>query len=234
MNWFDYYDDSKIIYSIGDFIQKLNSIHTLEKKITDIENTNIQNFNNMIELYEDKSKINKIIESNSYKILSMELNIIKLLTKYILSNTDLKYNFIFSSLNLLLIFSTELQSRLKQKDIPSTNRYCKETNSIKRCSYKFCKYTHKCTYNYTNSDRVCYQDHYVHNMVCSDLRVLLLYIEDLKTEDGEHINRTKEFLVTINTISYVIEHMVNELNERTKLLKGSDPNIYHYTKKIHK
>ena len=71
-------------------------------------------------------------------------------------------------------------------------------------------------------------------MVCADLRVLLLYIEDLKTEDGEHINRTKEFLVTINTISYVIEHMVTELNERTKLMKGSDPNIYHYTKKIHK
>ena len=147
--------------------------------------------------------------------MQKEYEIIKLLTKYTLQNKNLNYNFFVSCLNILLIFSETLRTRLGQKEIihEITNT---DTLNISRCSYKFCSYQDNCSYNYNlKTKSQCYQDHYVHNMVSADLKILLIYIKQ-KYEKPKLVPHNKEILKTINTLGFVIGHM--ELELKTKCL----------------
>ena len=113
-----------------------------------------------------------------------------------------------------------MRIRLGQKEIvhdKTTVVYQEDNgNIISRCSYKFCSYQDNCTYNYNlKTKNLCYQDHYVHNMVSSDLKILLNYIKN-QYEKSNLVLHNKEILKTINTLSFVIGHMETEL--RTKCL----------------
>jgi hypothetical protein len=120
----------------------------------------------------------KLTKENSLKILQKELDIIKLLTKYSLQNNQLDYDFIVNCLKLLLILSDTLKTRINQKDIV-IDKKTYNNNNIARCSYKFCTFKDTCVYNYNNKSKVlCYQDHYVHNMVSHDVDSLINYIEN--------------------------------------------------------
>lgn len=50
-------------------------------------------------------------------------------------------------------------------------------NNIIRCSWQFCKYQDKWTYDYDSNSKnnVTYQDHYVHNMISTDIKILLYH-----------------------------------------------------------
>ena len=72
--------------------------------------------------------------------------------------------------------SETLRLRLGQKELVLDKKNYLDDN-VSRCSYKFCNYKDSCAYNYNKSKNLCYQDHYVHNMVCADIKVLLDYIE---------------------------------------------------------
>ena len=103
-------------------------------------------------------------------------------------------------------------------------------DSIGRCSYKFCTYKDNCVYNYNSKSKIlCYQDHYVHNMVSCDLKILIDYTE-FKYSESKIVSHNKEILKTINTLAYVINHMENEL--KTKCLYNSNDNIeqWHFVK----
>ena len=70
-----------------------------------------------------------------------------------------------------------MRLRLGQKEINNDKNQDPTQSTITRCSYKFCSYQDSCTYNYNlKTKNLCYQDHYVHNMVSSDLKILLNYI----------------------------------------------------------
>lgn len=91
---------------------------------------------------------------------------------------------------------------------------------IGRNSYKFCEFGHNCSFNYCrhknrSTDRDCYSQHYVYPLVKSDLQNLISHIST-----GNIM--IKEVVTSINTITYVINHMYNELNE----LKKTDPETY--------
>ena len=117
------------------------------------------------------------------------------------------------SLNILLDLSETLRIRLGQKELIIDN---KDVNIITRCSYKFCSYKYNCTYNYnSNIKNLCYQNHYVHNMVSADLKILIKYINN-KYKLNTIILHNKDILKTINTLSFVINHMESEL--KTKCL----------------
>ena len=73
-----------------------------------------------------------------------------------------------------------LRKRLNQNEI----QYNKKQNTIFRSSYKFCNYKEFCNYNYSSKKSCCYQDHYVHNMVSLDIKILLDFINKNKTTDG--------------------------------------------------
>ena len=104
--------------------------------------------------------------------------------------------------------------------------------NIPRCSYKFCKFKDSCSYNYNSkSKNVCYQDHYVHNMVSSDINILILYIKSRKNFDRQYLSHNKEILKSINTLSYVISHMENELKTKCLYLDKKEWDKFHINKK---
>jgi len=210
---------------INEFISKLNiklDEKNVETKINQIEKDYVDKLKDLELLSVNTKEIEILKQKQSLIILQKELDIIKLLTKYTLQNKNLNWVFFVNCLNMLLSLSETLRIRIGQKEINhekmnnSTNETNQtEINTITRCSYKFCSYQDGCSYNYNlKTKNLCYQDHYVHNMVSADLRILLNYIK--KYENEKIISHNKEILKTINTLSFVIGHMENEL--RTKCL----------------
>lgn len=81
---------------------------------------------------------------------------------------------------------------------------------LSRSSYKFCDNNFECQYNYNIKKHYgCYARHYVHNLVNADIVALLAYINANKANLSQAI--IEEIRKSINTISFVIGHMYEEL-----------------------
>ncbi|AYV76923.1 MAG: hypothetical protein Barrevirus4_7 [Barrevirus sp.] len=105
---------------------------------------------------------------------------------------------------------------------------------IIRSSYKFCNLGYKCEFNYQNNknkkeinnkDRKngCNSQHYVHNLVNADLTSLREYIStNNSTNKVEKVEKDKEIQKSINTISFVINHMYEELKNSKKHIQVSN------------
>jgi hypothetical protein len=208
---------------VNEYINKLNNKtndKNVETKINQIERDYQDKLKEITHLCYNKEQIDKLKVTNSLTILQKELDIIKLLTKYTLQNKNLDHLFYISCLKILLDLSETLRNRLSQKEIihEKTENETKQHNefNISRCSYKFCSYQDNCSYNYNSKTKnLCYQDHYVHNMVSADLKILIEYVKQ-KYEKNNLVLHNKEIFKTINTLSFVIGHMEVEL--RTKCL----------------
>jgi hypothetical protein len=190
---YDYIKKNSIDINISNNPTYYNSVEDKENKY--IEDIKLLETDKYID-------INNIKNKNSLFILKKEYEIINLLNKYCLKN--IKYNILLliSGLNNLLLLSDKLKKRLNQKNIVNKKIY----NLIFRCSYKFCKYKENCFFIYSN--KKCYQDHYVHNMVSFDITMLLNYLNN-----NIDIN-IKDVSKSIITLTYVINHMYNELSAR--------------------
>lgn len=83
-----------------------------------------------------------------------------------------------------------------------------KTKSVPRSSYKFCDNGYDCEYNYNHKkhDGCCAQ-HFVHNFVYADLAALVSYLNAVDVKEV----KLNEVVKCINTISYVIGHMKDEL-----------------------
>jgi hypothetical protein len=66
-------------------------------------------------------------------------------------------------------------------------------------------------------------------MVSTDLYVLINYIEQ-KYNDQDFVIHNKEILKTINTLSFVINHMENELKAKCLYLNEDDYESCHFVK----
>jgi hypothetical protein len=110
----------------------------------------------------------------------------------------------------------------------------KNTMNISRNSYKFCEFGHNCRFNY-NKEQKCYAQHYVYNLVYLDIVDILEYITVTNILNNKTINNTNnkisnyhnqqdmtEIKTSINTITYVINHMSEELSQ----LKNINPQYY--------
>jgi hypothetical protein len=132
-------------------------------------------------------------------------------------------------LNIILEFSEILRNRLEQKKINNILDV-RDNDKIQRCSYKFCSYQDNCVYNYNlKIKKLCYQDHYVHNMVSSDIINIINHINS-KYEDTKFILHNKEILKTINTLSFVISHMEHELKTKCLYLPETEWENNHVVK----
>jgi hypothetical protein len=236
--WYDTFSEkSNIEINIDKYIDILKNSNlksnedVIENKLNQIE---MEYENNLIELNNicnDNNYLNELKNKNSLIILQKELKIIKLLTKYALQNNHLDYIFFYNSLKFLYELSEILRIRLNQKEIVHENKIL-TPNNLPRCSYKFCNFKDACTYNYNiTSTNQCYQDHYVHRMVSADLLILIQYIEE-KFKDPKFIIHNKEILKTINTLSFVINHMENELKTKCMYLNESEWETCHFVKNI--
>mgnify|MGYP001159899264 CR=1 FL=1 len=227
MEWFGKYykhnhDNSVIIKDYEKYFQKKDKITDLdfeyEKSMLKINN--LSNEDSLEELLKDKT---------SLYILEIELEIIKLLSKYTLQNNYLNLEFFMKCIKLMLEMSSILSQRLKlPKIIHKLKNY---NNYLPRCSYKFCNFKNDCFYNYNlKTKNICYQDHYVHNMIEADLIILKDYI-NIKFNENNLVVPNKEILKTINTLSYVIEHMYSELKSRCLYLNEDEYEKEHFIKK---
>jgi len=239
LSWYNNYslanENSKIKENlrIPEYINKLsnkNEEKTIEIKISQIEK---DYQDKLIEIEELCKKSNEIIilkSKSSLIILQKELDIIRLITKYTLQNKNINYNFIIDCLNILLELSETLRNRLGQKEYSHEKIQQSLNNTIARCSYKFCCYQDNCTYNYNlKIKNLCYQDHYVHNMVSTDLKILIDYVKK-NYEETVIVLYNKEILKTINTLSFVIEHMEKELRNKCMYLSESEWDSCHILK----
>jgi hypothetical protein len=227
MTWFsEYYTktdfDTEIINKYKHHLITEDETNLLEQEYT--------NSVNKINTLADTDNLDSYLTSqNSLILLEYELDIIRLLSKYTLQNNYLIYDFFLKCINLLLQISNILSTRLKLEDV--IHKVKNDTNYISRCSYKFCNFKNECFYNYNaKTKNVCYQDHYVHNMVSADLIILLDYI-DVKYNKNNLIIPNKEILKTINTLNFVIEHMHSELKSRCLYLNENEYEKEHIIKK---
>lgn len=98
---------------------------------------------------------------------------------------------------------------------------------IGRNSYKFCDYEHRCNFSYgDDTKRHCYSQHFVYPLVLSDINSLIEYIDNTKSEEKQDTNTNmsfqREIITSINTITYVINHMHTELDS----LRSEFPSEY--------
>ena len=203
----DIYKENQFITDICNKYKYIDNINYKINNQEDEYNNNINEINSII-ITNFKNEYNKKI---SLEILQKELSIIKLLSKYSLQTNNLDFKFVTKCLNLCLTLSEILRLKIKQKPIVINNQ---KNTIIQRCSYKFCNFKENCTYNYSKKKNYCYQDHFVHNMVSYDLDVLIKYINSDNFKNLKKNDYLKEILKSINTLSYVINHMENELKAK--------------------
>lgn len=203
--WYEkYFNEHSFLSKIDDnILQLFDKTNKLDNIINEIEQDYLNQINFIKKI--DITKLN-YKEKNSLELLQEEQKIIKLLNKYSLQNNNYEYDFFIKSFELILYISKILQKRLNQPLI-----YHNFDNNISRCSYKFCNYKDSCNYNY-NSKSICYQDHFVHNMVSADIDILIKYIN--KNNKNNIIKYNKEISKSINTLHFVINHMENELKTK--------------------
>lgn len=237
--WTDKYYNKTLFNNnhYNDCISKLknkyiNKSSNINNKVNQLEQDYEIKMQSLPSLCDNIEEQNKIKKDNSLHILQKELDIIKLLTKYSLLNNTLDYNFLVKSLTFLLDLSETLRLRLGQKLVlhDTELKEMKDVSTITRSSYKFCSYKDNCTYNYNFKDKnVCYQNHYVHNMVSADLKILIKYITTNYNPEI-NISHNKDILKTINTLSFVITHMENELKTKCLYLPKNEWDRYHMIK----
>lgn len=181
---FDEHDISTISFSLDNekILEKINDIIT-----------NCKNIDNDISL----------------KILKNQNLIATYLSKYVIQNNILNYDFFIKLLNWLMLASNTLAKRLKMDSYSHDLSKIPFTSYIPRCSYKFCSFKDTCNYNYDNKMGGCYADHYVHNMVHADIEALECFTQ-FNSIDNK-INHSKEIIKCVSTISYVIRNMYDEL-----------------------
>ena len=191
-------------------------------------NFSIDNEKILIKINEITSK-NNLNDYNSIEILKMQDLIISYLNKYVVQNNILEKKFFIKLLSWLEISSNKLSNKIKLKKIihPFLNT---KIPSIPRSSYKFCNFKDSCQYNYDDKKEGCYADHYVHNMVRADIEALIKYINI--NSDNDSVLHNKEIIKCINTVSYVIHHMYDELKNVCLYCKDKN-NIDKYHKNRH-
>ncbi len=194
---------------------------------SDIDNDNLN-----VNMYDDNLDIYSIINSNNYTkqksidIIKSQDIVVNYLCKKI-QNNIINKKLLIEIINYLKKTSLHLQNKINQKMFKHNYSLIKKDKII-RSSYKFCNYKHNCTYNYEKGKKGCYADHYPHNMICADCNALLFCINEYYLNDIEIQN--KEIVRCINTISYVIRHMYDELNNLCLYCKRCDHDKHHYIK----
>lgn len=225
-NWHDYINIEKLM--------KFNVDYSNEKETTNVEpEIDINNINFSLDNEKILNEINDIINIkniNSYTSLDI-LKHQDLLSSYLsksIQNTDINITFLLKVLEWLKESSKQLNDRVKMK-LFSHNESLIKPDKVIRSSYKFCNFKHNCSYNYDNKKKGCYADHYVHNMIYADIESLIKCITTYYIDS--EIIQNKEIVKCVNTISFVIKHMYEELHNLCMYLKNkSEYNKYHVVK----
>jgi|688.fasta_scaffold300881_2 hypothetical protein len=223
-NYSNISDISNTLYIEGEYnIQKdyideeslknISWIDSVEQEITC--DNNIKTFVH-IPKNEHNIEIDDIFSSEYKKlsdlcILEYQILIINYIRKQLKCQDDIKLNpdDILSKLGWLLNTSNYLSDKIGLQQFHHKNS-CPD--QVARSSYKFCNYNFECQFNYNvKKHNGCFAQHYVHNLVYADIESVINYMIN---------NRLSicydEIRKSINTISFVIGHMYEELKNAEK------------------
>lgn len=186
--------------------------HILSQSFNEIEHLSDKTETDIIDIDE--------IMALNYKTLS-DLNILKyqtMISGYLRKQTrdymevDIKTEegFDFDTYLKRLVWLKESSLFVSDKiGLGPYNHKHDEGKSITRSSYKFCDNGYNCEFNYNHEKyKGCYAQHFVHNMVHADICSLIKYIEEKTKAKKISHNEIKK---CINTISFVFNHMYEEL-----------------------
>ena len=198
-----------------------------EEKSFDINNVefSLNNENILNEIYKILN-YRKFDDMSSLEIIQKQDLISSYISKSI-QNNIIKKNFFIDCITYLKDTSEVLSKKLNLSIHKHNYEFVKKDKII-RSSYKFCNYKHNCSYNYDKGKKGCYADHYPHHMIYADCDALL-YCVNTYYENMEEISN-KEVIRCINTISYVIKHIFDELNNLCLYCKREDHDKFHFIK----
>lgn len=176
--------------------------------LNDKLNNNFMDVNNLIKLkYSDLCDLN---------IMEYQTSIINYLRRQLKTKENDKLNIddLLLKLDWLLNTSKYLSDKIGLQTFQHKNN---GDNMVSRSSYKFCDYNFECQFNYNLKKHCgCFAQHYVHNLVRADIEALKMYISNNKTNINENDYKIDEIRKSINTISFVIGHMYEELKNAQK------------------
>ena len=183
---------------------------------------------------EEANKIIKIPITetiNSLTILDYQYFLIQYISKHIQQYKILNKNVHTYILYLTWIKDAAilLSNRLK---LPKLK---KEFNGdlIKR-TYEFCPHRANCQINYGKKKGRCCAPHYVHNLVYTDLNILIQYLEKNNNALYAFDQELYKILKQVNTLQFVINQMYIELSSFKNMVGNQPNNIekYHHNCKI--
>jgi hypothetical protein len=188
-------DNKSIIDTKNIFISKNNNI--TNDSYNDINKNDDITLLTNCDLLEKSIKISKYLKLNFNK-KSID-TFIPTINKYIELLHDLIYELAIRSklLTNKNIDDYKLQLLTKQQN-----------KNISRKSYKFCNSGYKCKFYYSLNNLVCYSQHFVYDSVLYDILNMMNYIKNITNINTDDIDEIKK---SINTITYVINHMHQEL-----------------------
>lgn len=200
----------------------------------DINNNKITDLNEIIQInFEDKKDLT-ILECQTYVSGYLRKNI-KMFIDYKMknnlvgeNNTNLEDDIInietyLKYLKWLLKGTLYFEKKLKLKPISIINNFRKNA-IISRSSYKFCNFNYDCEFNYNKKkNQGCYAQHYVYNIVQSDIKSVINYLEKNKLKDTINLKEVKK---CIDTISFVINHMYEELKNVDYYNNGNSDELH--------
>jgi len=183
-------------------------INSDKKKIVNDKKDFIPTFNDF----------NKIVfkDTNDVELLKYENYLFSYIRQYIKrcneNNDDINYQTCLNYLKWIENVSSYFSEKLNLKIFTYNINFNNISNiSIPRSSYKFCNNSCDCEYNYKGIGKKCHGRHYVHDLVFADVNILIKYLNKVIPFGYSYINQN-EVSKSINTISYVVNHMYMELS----------------------
>ena len=208
--------DSSRITSSSEFREFSSTQESLKQSQDSIKNVKMSVDVTHIEF--DKIKEMDIKAAEDISILEAQVCVSNMLRKdFKLASDKIEYNDIVSKIDWLLDSSNVLAERVnlvlfKHPNGANEKKECCKM-SIPRSSYKFCNYNYECEFNYNiKKHGGCYAQHYVHNMIWADLLALKEFIVRNKETSFTNEKNIIELKKSMNTISYVYNHMFDEIN----------------------
>jgi len=184
---------------------------------------------------DEAQKISKNIpdeKMNSLLLLDHEYFLIQYISKHIQ-----QYNIRSENIGMYIKFlcwirdaSLILSNRLK---LPKINK--EFTGDLIKRTYDFCPHRSNCQINYGKKKGKCCAPHYVHNIVYSDIIMMIKYFEKNKDSSVFAFDQDLfKILKQINTIQFVINQMFIELSTFKNPLSNhfNDIEKFHHNCKI--
>jgi len=196
----------------------------IKEDTNDVKIKSVMNLNKKEIINEKKDIIpalcdfNKIIfkDTNDVELLKYENYLFSYIRQYIKrcneNNDDINYQICVNYLkwieNVSSYFCKKLNLRFFTYNVEFNDTL---QDSIPRSSYKFCNNSCDCEHNYKGNGKRCKGRHYVHDLVFADVNILIQYLNKAIQLGYSYINQN-EVSKSINTISYVVNHMYMELS----------------------